>query len=86
MSINIDQLNPIIYNVLTDRAIISSSLPSTTNRTPHLSTTIIKKGVEVQIFDVDNYDKDLTMQNLFDDKLVNKEKLIDLLNDSFGKV
>ena len=36
--------------------------------TPHLSTTIIKKGVEVQIFDVDNYDKDLTMQNLFDDK------------------
>ena len=25
------------------------------------------------------------MQNLFDDKLVNKEKLIDLLNDSFGK-
>lgn len=85
MSINIDQLNPIIYNVLTDRAIISSSLPSTTNRTPHLSTTIIKKGVEVQIFDVDNYDKDLTMQNLFDDKLVNKEKLIELLNDSFGK-
>lgn len=33
MSVNNDQLNPIIYNVLTDRSIISSSLPTSHNRT-----------------------------------------------------
>ncbi|EMG47760.1 ARG2 Amino-acid acetyltransferase [Candida maltosa Xu316] len=85
MSINDDQLNPIIYNVLTDRAIISSSLPSARTLTPQLSTTIIKKGVEVQIFDADNYVKRFTLQNLFDDGLVDKDRLVELLNDSFGK-
>ncbi|CAK9438421.1 uncharacterized protein LODBEIA_P26450 [Lodderomyces beijingensis] len=85
MSINNDQLNPIIYNVLTDRSIISSSLPSTNKRTPQVSTTIIKKGVDVQIFDRDSYGRDLTMANLFQDKVVEKDKLVSLLNDSFGK-
>lgn len=85
MSVNDDQLNPIIYNVLTDRAIISSSLPSTNNRTPQLSTTIIKKGVDVEIFDADDYDKKFTLHNLFNDGLVDKKRLVELLDDSFGK-
>ncbi|KAI5954806.1 ARG2 [Candida theae] len=85
MSINNDQLNPIIYNVLTDRSIISSSLPSSNKRTPQVSTTIIKKGVNVQILDQDNYPGEFTMANLFNDKLVDKSKLVALLNDSFGK-
>lgn len=85
MSINNDQLNPIIYNVLTDRSIISSSLPSLNKRTPQVSTTIIKKGVNVQIFEQDTYTGQFTMENLFKDKLVDKSKLVELLNDSFGK-
>ncbi|KAI5955831.1 ARG2 [Candida jiufengensis] len=85
MSINNDQLNPIIYNVLTDRSIISSSLPSTNKRTPQVSTTIIKKGVDVQIFNHDDYDGNFSMDYLFKHKLVDKEKLVNVLNDSFGK-
>ncbi|KAG5421940.1 ARG2 [Candida metapsilosis] len=85
MSINNDQLNPIIYNVLTDRAIISSSLPSSNKRTPQVSTTIIKKGVDVQVIEKDTYPGEFTMGNLFKDNLIDKEKLITLLNDSFGK-
>ncbi|CCG22623.1 Arg2 protein [Candida orthopsilosis Co 90-125] len=85
MSINNDQLNPIIYNVLTDRSIISSSLPSSNKRTPQVSTTIIKKGVNVQIFEQDTYTGQFTMEDLFKDKLVDKSKLVELLNDSFGK-
>ncbi|RLV94268.1 Amino-acid acetyltransferase mitochondrial [Spathaspora sp. JA1] len=87
MSVNHDQLNPIIYNVLTDRPIISSSLPSTNTRTPQLSTSIIKKGVKVEIYDQENYysRKFFTLRNLFRDKVVDKARLIELLNDSFGK-
>ncbi|CAI5757921.1 unnamed protein product [Candida verbasci] len=83
LSINNDQLNPIIYNVLTDRPIISSSLPSSNKRVPQLSTTIIKKGLPVEIYDVDNFIGDFTLENVF--KVVDKDKLVDLLNDSFGK-
>ncbi|WLF78022.1 Amino-acid acetyltransferase, mitochondrial [Lodderomyces elongisporus] len=87
MSIHNDQLNPIIYNVLTDRSIISSSLPSTNKRTPQLSTTIVKKGVDVQIFDQENNfsGSDFTMDNLIASKKVDKKKLTELLEDSFGK-
>lgn len=85
MSINNDQLNPIIYNVLTDRSIISSSLPSLNKRTPQVSTTIIKKGVNVQVFEQDTYSGQFSMENLFKDKLVDKSRLVELLNDSFGK-
>ncbi|ODV80937.1 DUF619-domain-containing protein [Suhomyces tanzawaensis NRRL Y-17324] len=85
MSINNDQLNPIIYNVLTDRPIISSSLPSTNNNTPRLSTSILKKGIDVQIFDQNNYHRKLNFKSLSDDGLIDMDKLIALINDSFGK-
>ncbi|KAG7660730.1 ARG2 [[Candida] subhashii] len=85
MSINSDELNPIIYNVLTDRPIISSSLPSSNTRTQRLSTSVIKKGVDVQIFDQDDYHREFTLKNLFEDKLVDKDRLVALMNDSFGK-
>ena len=85
MSVNNDQLNPIIYNVLTDRSIISSSLPTSHNRTPELSTSILKKGVDVNILDALNYPKAFTLNNLVQDGSVNKSKLVDLIDDSFGK-
>ncbi|KAK6454042.1 mitochondrial amino-acid acetyltransferase [Scheffersomyces xylosifermentans] len=85
MSINNDQLNPIMYNVLTDRPIISSSLPSTNNRTPQLSTSILKKGVEVKTYEEGSYAGEFTLHNLIDDGLIDKERLVTLLNDSFGR-
>lgn len=85
LSINNDEMNPIIYNVLTDRPIISSSLPSSSLRTPQLSTTIIKKGSSVDIYDRDMYGDEFTLVKLFEDGVVDKSKLIELLNDSFGK-
>lgn len=85
MSINNDQLNPIIYNVLTDRPVISSSLPLTHKRTPQLSTSIIKKGIEVTILNADDYNKKFTFDNLVKDGLVSKDRLVHLINDSFGK-
>lgn len=84
-SINNDHLNPIIYNVLTDRPVISSSLPSSQKRTPQLSTSILKKGIEVTILNADDYNGKFTFENLVNDKLIDKNRLIDLLNDSFGK-
>lgn len=85
MAVNNDQLNPIIYNVLTDRSIISSSLPPSHKRTPQLSTSILKKGVEVTILEADSYIDDFTFENLVRDGLINKDKMINLINDSFGK-
>lgn len=85
MSINSDQLNPIIYNVLTDRPVISSSLPLLHTRTPQLSTSILKKGMDVLVVDRDNYLQPFTLENLFEDQIVDRTKLINLINDSFGK-
>lgn len=85
MSISSDQLNPIIYNVLTDRPIISSSLPLQRQRTPELSTSIIKKGIDVKIIDPDDYAREFKFSNLVEDGLVDKDRLVALIDDSFGK-
>lgn len=83
MSINSDQLNPIIYNVLTDRPVISSSLPS--SKKTELSTSILKKGVPVTILDRDNYNGEFTFKNLVKSNLVDEARLLHLINDSFGR-
>lgn len=85
MSINNDQLNPIIYNVLTDRPVISSSLPSSLKRTPQVSTSILKKGIDVKTFGAEDYLGEFTFDNLVADGLIDKAKLVALINDSFGK-
>lgn len=85
MSINDDHLNPVVYNILTDRPIISSSLPSSHNRTPLISTSIIKKGISVSVIDQASYPHTFTMDNIFSDKFVDKDKLSLLISDSFGR-
>lgn len=85
MSVNNDQLNPILYNVLTDRPIISSSLPSSAKRTPQVSTSIIKKGFPVIVIDEHSYTGEFTFLNLVRDKLVDQHKLFSLIEDSFGR-
>lgn len=85
LSLNDDQLNPIIYNVLTDRPVILSSLPFSGTKTPKLSTSIIKRGFPVTVLEEDNYNGEFTFENLVRDKLLDQERLFSLLNDSFGK-
>lgn len=85
MSINDDQLNPIIYNVLTDRPIISSSLPLSRDATPQLSTSVLKKGVDVKVLDTSNFSGTFTFDNLVREDCLDKDRMVHLLNDSFGK-
>lgn len=85
MSINDDQLNPIIYNILTDRSIISSSLPLSRVATPELSTSVLKKGVDVAMYDASNFSGLFTFSNLERSNFVDKKRLVLLLEDSFGK-
>lgn len=85
MSLNDDELNPIIYNVLTDRPIISSSLPSTHLRTPEVSTSIIKKGFEVIVIDEHSVEGELTFKKLVTSGLIDENRIFELMNDSFGR-
>jgi amino-acid N-acetyltransferase len=74
--------NPIIYNLLTDRPVVSPSLPVSMKRTPVLQTTIFRKGMPLQ-----------TMYSETGIDLVKEAKigridlsqLTNLINDSFGK-
>lgn len=85
IALNNDSLNPVIYNVLTDRPIISSSLPSSLERTPQVSTSILKKGFEVTVLDQFSYDNHFTFLNLVRDGLVDEDKLFNLISDSFRR-
>lgn len=85
MSSKDDQVNSVIYNVLTDRPIISSSLPSNLIPLPQLSTSIIKLGYEVKIFGDNSTELPFTMDRLFKEKAIDEGKLTSLIEDSFGK-
>lgn len=85
MSLNDDELNPIVYNVLTDRPIISSSLPSSRFRTPQLSTSILKKGFDVKVYDKHSFNGHFNFNNLVASGLVDDSRLFELLNDSFQR-
>lgn len=74
--------NPVIYNILTDRPILSPSLPIDRERTPTVSTTILRKGMPV-----------LMLKSLYGIDLLKESKvgtidltrLWDLIEDSFGR-
>lgn len=42
--------NPLIYNLLTDRPVLSSSLPLDGKRTHEIQTTLLRRGIPVAIF------------------------------------
>lgn len=85
LSISDDQMNPLIYNVLTDRPVISSSLPSSFDRTPKVSTSILKKGHIVQVVDEHSVDGNFTFKDLCLLNVISEEKLRLLIEDSFGR-
>lgn len=74
--------NPIIYNILTDRPILSPSLPVVRKRTPAVATTILRKGLPVTLM------KSLTGIDLVkENKLgtIDLNRLWALIEDSFGR-
>lgn len=84
---NDDEINPIIYNVLTDRPTISSSLPSLSEKTPKISTSIIKKGFRVSVLEADSYyGKTLDLSSLQSRGFLDITKLFNLIEDAFGKI
>ncbi|KAG7883028.1 hypothetical protein KL937_000201 [Ogataea polymorpha] len=79
--------NPIIYNVLTDRPTISSSLPVNLKKTPQLNTTVIKRGTPLTIHLSDDQPdgKGIDLLEFDRQKIIDLNKLTHLINDSFGK-
>ncbi|ANB14949.1 acetyl-CoA:L-glutamate N-acetyltransferase [Sugiyamaella lignohabitans] len=74
--------NPIIYNVLTDRPVTSSSLPVTMKRTPRVQTTILRKGMTVKTM---YSEKGLNLLKEAKVGNIDLTKLVGLINDSFRK-
>lgn len=74
--------NPIIYNVLTDRPIISPSLPVELKRTPIVETTIVRKGMPVTILK-SKHGIDLIKEAKIG--TIDLSRLWELIEDSFGR-
>lgn len=79
------ETNPIIYNILTDRPTISSSLPVSLRRTPQLNTTIIKNGMPISVFLCNDSKNGLDLLKMEKDGLIDLKKLKFLIDDSFGR-
>lgn len=79
------ETNPIIYNILTDRPTISSSLPVSLRRTPQLNTTVVKKGMEVSAFLTDEASEGLDLLEMEKKGMIDLSKLKFLIDDSFGR-
>ncbi|QPG75994.1 hypothetical protein FOA43_003380 [Brettanomyces nanus] len=77
--------NPIILNILTDRPTISSSLPVDLKKTPLLNTTIIKRGIPIQIHISKGSDQGLDLLELDSKGIIDLGKLKRLIDDSFGR-
>lgn len=80
-----DRLDPVSYNVLTDRPVISSSLPAGRKRTPQVSTSIIKNGFEVKVLQTHHLSQDEKFDGLIREGLLDEGRFVNMINDSFGK-
>lgn len=74
--------NPIIYNILTDRPIISPSLPVELKKTPIVETTIVRKGMPVILLK-SKHGIDLIKEAKVG--TIDLSRLWDLIEDSFGR-
>ncbi|EPS44873.1 hypothetical protein H072_1140 [Dactylellina haptotyla CBS 200.50] len=73
--------NPLIHNLLTDKPVFSSSLPITPS-TPRVITTLLKHGVPLLMLPPSEFEKG---QTLTSHPKINMERLVELIEDSFGK-
>lgn len=79
------QLNPLAYNVLTDRPIVSSSLPVGNRAVPLLSTNVLKLGFDVKEHHCEHYPEGEKLDVLFKLGVIERQRFVDLMNDAFGK-
>ncbi|KAF5094353.1 hypothetical protein D0Z00_003588 [Geotrichum galactomycetum] len=74
--------NPIIYNILTDRPIISPSLPVELKKTPTVQTTIVRKGMPIILLRSKN---GIDLHRESRRGRIDLDKLWNLIEDSFGR-
>lgn len=86
MALENSQLNPLAYNVLTDRPIVSSSLPIGNRAVSRLSTNVLKLGFEVKEFSTTSFPDGLKFDSLINSGLIEKQKFVNLINDAFNNV
>lgn len=79
------ETNPIIFNILTDRPTISSSLPVSLLRTPQVNTTIVKNGMDIRVHLEPDANKGLDLVELHQKGKIDLKKLKFLIDDSFGR-
>lgn len=79
------ETNPIIYNILTDRPTISSSLPVSLRRTPQLNTTVVKNGMPISVFLGKDPENGLDLLEMERSNIIDLKKLKYLIDDSFGR-
>lgn len=77
--------NPIIYNILTDRPLISPSLPVFLRNTPLINTTVIRKGIDLKCAKSDTVDNGLDLRQMNVAGTINLRKLKELIDDSFRR-
>ncbi|KAK6361965.1 Amino-acid acetyltransferase, mitochondrial [Orbilia blumenaviensis] len=73
--------NPLIHNLLTDKPVFSSSLPITPS-TPRVITTLVKHGVPLLMLPPSEFENG---QTLTSHPKLNLKRLVELIEDSFGK-
>ncbi|KAK6340761.1 Amino-acid acetyltransferase, mitochondrial [Orbilia brochopaga] len=73
--------NPLIHNLLTDKPVFSSSLPITP-ATPRVITTLLKHGVPLLMLPPTEFEAGKTLSS---HPKINMKRLVDLIEDSFGK-
>ncbi|GMM35105.1 acetyl-CoA:L-glutamate N-acetyltransferase [Saccharomycopsis crataegensis] len=77
--------NPIIYNILTDRPLISPSLPVYLKNTPLLSTTITRKGIDVKYLKSESPSNGFDLIKMDQEGKINLKKIKELIDDSFRR-
>ncbi|CDK27656.1 unnamed protein product [Kuraishia capsulata CBS 1993] len=85
LRLDADTANPLIYNVLTDRPTISSSLPVNLRRTPMLNTTVVKKGMPLTVFTSEAGEAPIDLVKYDKAGLIDLPRLKNLIDDSFGR-
>ncbi|KAK6529008.1 Amino-acid acetyltransferase, mitochondrial, variant 2 [Orbilia ellipsospora] len=73
--------NPLIHNLLTDKPVFSPSLPITP-QTPRVLTTLVKHGVPVSMLPPSEWENGQTLSS---HPKIDLKRLIELIEDSFGK-
>lgn len=77
--------NPLIHNLLTDKPVFSSSLPTSPSSPYTTTTTLLKHGIPLSILTNPAYPPPEYKLFKLDDGTINLDRLVYLIEDSFGR-